>query len=66
MIVAQLRGAKFETGQFDGWTPKMGKDGQVAHGALRDVAAALGFHGVQDYLEALRDRRSRLIKKLQK
>lgn len=66
MIVAQLRGAKFETGRLDGWTPKMGKDVQVAHGALRDVGAALGFHDVQDYLEALRDRRSRLIKKLQK
>ena len=66
MIVAQSRGAKFETGRLgDSWTPACGSV-QVAHDALYDVRDALGFYDVQDYLEVLHDQRSKLIKKLQK
>lgn len=66
MIVAQLRGAEFETGRLGGWTPENGQSNQIAHDALNDVRDALGFHSVQDYLDALHDQRSSLIKKLQK
>jgi len=65
MIVAQLRGVKFE--DTDGlWFPIEGEDGKAGM-ALADTAEALGFEGnhkVDDYLNVLRREREKILNRL--